>query len=112
MAKHMHKMPSRAKMQEMMGGMPARKFHNSPDEYNDTALAETPARTHYTRDPEMGSDAHPRAVGMPAGVRVAAGTENLRTAAETFDAGITRPAPGNAQGRRPAGVKSYQDGAV
>ena len=88
------------------------KWHKSPDEYNDTALAETPPREKYARDPEIGSDAQPRAVGAPAGVRVADGTENLRVAVATHDAGITRRGPSGRRDKRPAGVRTFKDGVA
>ena len=46
-----------------------RKWHKSPDSYDDRALGEIPPRDHYSKDPDVGSDPRPSATGTPAGVR-------------------------------------------
>ena len=99
-----------AKMAKMAAA--GRRSGHSPYRFDDMALGETPPRQEYHALPEVGNDPQPRAVGLPAGLRVAAGTENLRAAPATYDAGRVRAAPTGGADRRPAAVTSYQDGVV
>jgi hypothetical protein len=86
--------------------------HKSSDSYNDAALGETPPRQGYSGDFKRGSEPLASAVGRPAGVRVADGTESPRVDVETKAAGDGRAKSSPNKRRQPAAVTSYQDGTV
>lgn len=92
------------------GGSPLRKFHRSPDVYDDTALSETPPRREYHAEQERGSGSQPGAAGLPSAVQTAEGTETLRTEVETRGP-ITgdRAKSSKNQRRYPAGMDSYNE---
>ena len=94
------------------GGSPLKKYHKSPDAYNDTALGETPPRTEYHGDWPRASEGK-RAGGMPKGVRAADGTENLEANAQSKAAGVTKSSPsGGGATHRPSAVDTYTDDEV
>ena len=85
-----------------------KKYHHSPDEYNPTALGETPPRISYHGTPTnvTQSETGKKAGGTPGGVRQAGGTENKRAAYKTKSARV--PEPGGGKTRWP-NVDSYDD---
>ena len=60
----------------------------------------------------ISAESLPKAVGTPALAQRAAGTENLGTKYQCFEAGNTRPEASGARKALPAGVQSFNDAGV
>lgn len=76
-----------------------KKWHHSPDVYDDTALGETPPRTEY-HGTAVGEEMAKKAGGTPGGVQQADGTANPRADGMTKMAG--RASAGGGKTRYPA----------
>jgi hypothetical protein len=94
------------------GGSPLKKYHNSPDVYDDTALGETPPKREYHAEQEnLHTREGKRAGGTPAGVQQHSGTESPRVETETRMAAAKSTPSGGAR-RWPSGVDRFNDDEV
>ena len=92
------------------GGMTHRSAAENTDAYNDTALGETPPRASIPRG-SPARDTLPRAVGRPAGIRTADGTEPILEGPVTHQA-AAQQTPAASPNHIPATVAKHADSTV
>jgi hypothetical protein len=89
-----------------------KKWHRSPDVYDDTALGETPPKREYHAEQEnVHAREGKRAGGTPAGAQQNSGTESPRVETETRMAAAKSTPSGGAR-RWPSGVDRFNDSGV
>ena len=99
--------------QEFLKGGSMKHGHKSVaenvDAYDGAALGETPPRVSVPRG-HPARDVLPRAVGVPAGVRQADGTDSPRVTVATLGPKVASQPSSSPKNKWPAGVTSYPDG--